>query len=97
MCHDHDSRPPAPPRSGDVAERGTLSLTSADGTEFSAAFAAPATAAGAGVVVLPDIRGLHPYYVALTERFAEAGLPAVAFDWFGRTAEIGRASCRERE
>jgi carboxymethylenebutenolidase len=88
MCHDHDSRPPAPPRSGDVAERGTLSLTSADGTEFSAAFAAPATAAGAGVVVLPDIRGLHPYYVALTERFAEAGLPAVAFDWFGRTAGL---------
>ena len=29
MCHDHDSRPPAPPRSGDVAERGTLELTAA--------------------------------------------------------------------
>ena len=42
MCHDHDSRPPAPPRSGDVAERGVLTLTSADGTEFSAAYAAPA-------------------------------------------------------
>ena len=26
-------------------------------------------------VVLPDIRGLHPYYVALAERFAEFGLP----------------------
>jgi carboxymethylenebutenolidase len=88
MCHDVDSRPPAPPRSGDVAERGTLSLTSADGTEFSAAYAAPAATAGAGVVVLPDIRGLHPYYVALTERFAEAGLPAVALDWFGRTAGL---------
>jgi carboxymethylenebutenolidase len=86
MCHDHDSRPPAPPRSQEVAERGTLTLTSADGTEFSAAYAAPATPAGAGVVVLPDIRGLHPYYVALAERFAEAGLPAVAIDWFGRTA-----------
>jgi carboxymethylenebutenolidase len=36
--------------------------------------------------VLPDIRGLHPYYVALAERFAQAGLPAVAVDWFGRTA-----------
>jgi carboxymethylenebutenolidase len=88
MCHDADSRPPAPPRSGDVAERGTLSLTSADGTEFSAAYAAPAAPAGAGVVVLPDIRGLHPYYVALTERFAEAGLPAVAIDYFGRTAGL---------
>ena len=86
MCHDHDSRPPAPPRTGDVAERGTLTLTSADGTDFSAAYAAPAGPAGAGVVILPDIRGLHPYYVALAERFAQAGLPAVAFDYFGRTA-----------
>jgi carboxymethylenebutenolidase len=86
VCHDHDSRPPAPPRSGDVAERGTLTLTAADGTEFSAAYAAPVGTPRAGVVVLPDIRGLHPYYVALAERFAQAGLPAVAIDWFGRTA-----------
>src|SRR5918994_4193932 len=88
MCHDHDSRPPAPPRHGDVAERGVLTLTSADGTEFSAAFAAPATPPRVGVVVLPDIRGLHPYYVALAERLAEAGVAAVALDWFGRTAGI---------
>ena len=88
MCHDHDSRPPAPPRSGAVAERGALSLTSADGTPFSAAYAAPADRPEVGVVVLPDIRGLHPYYVALTERFAEAGLAAVAIDYFGRTAGL---------
>src|SRR5215212_6961001 len=86
MCHDHDSRPPAPPRSGDVAERGTLTLTSADGTEFSAAYAAPAETPRVGVVVLPDIRGLHPYYVALAERFAETGAATVAIDYFGRTA-----------
>jgi carboxymethylenebutenolidase len=88
MCHDDDSRPPAPPRSGDVAERGVLPLTSADGTEFSAAYAAPAAAPRVGVVVLPDIRGLHPYYVALAERFAETGAAAVAIDWFGRTAGV---------
>jgi carboxymethylenebutenolidase len=88
MCHDHDSRPPAPPRTGEVAERGTLPLTAADGNRFSAAYAAPAGEARAGVVVLPDIRGLHPYYVALAERFAEAGLPAVAVDYFGRTAGL---------
>jgi len=86
MCHNHDSRPPAPPRSGEVLERGTLTLSSADGTEFSAAYAAPAAPPRAGVVLLPDVRGLHPYYVALAERFAEAGLPAVAIDYFGRTA-----------
>ena len=71
-----------------MAERGTLTLTSADGTEFAAAYAAPAGEAQVGVVILPDIRGLHPYYVALAERFAEAGLPAVAFDYFGRTAGL---------
>lgn len=88
MCHDHDSRPPAPPRSGAVASRESLTLTSADGTPFAAAYAAPEGSPGAGVVVLPDIRGLHPYYVALAERFAEAGAAAVAIDWFGRTAGV---------
>src|SRR4051794_35020168 len=88
MCHDHDSRPPAPPRTGDVAERGVLTLASSDGTEFSAAYAAPAGKVRVGVVLLPDIRGLHPYYVALAERFAETGAAAVAIDWFGRTAGV---------
>lgn len=88
MCHDPDSRPPAPPRSGDVAERGVQTLGAADGTQFSIAYAAPDGPARVGVVVLPDVRGLHPYYVALAERFAEAGLPAVALDWFGRTAGV---------
>jgi carboxymethylenebutenolidase len=88
MCHDHDSRPPAPPRTGEVRERGVLTLTGADGTEFSAAYAAPAGIPRVGVVVLPDIRGLHPYYVALAERFAETGAVAVAVDYFGRTAGV---------
>jgi carboxymethylenebutenolidase len=88
MCHDHDSRPPAPPRSGDVSERGTLTLTAGDGTEFSAAYAAPAGTPRVGVVILPDVRGLHPYYVALAERFAETGAAAVAVDYFGRTAGV---------
>jgi carboxymethylenebutenolidase len=97
MCHDTDSRPPAPPRSGDVSERGTLTLTAADGTEFAAAYAAPAGPARVGVVVLPDIRGLHPYYVALAERFAQAGLPAVAVDYFGRTAGLPEAGTRGQD
>ncbi|WP_409331427.1 dienelactone hydrolase family protein [Trujillonella humicola] len=97
MCHDADSRPPAPPRSGEVVERGLLTLTSADGTEVDAAFAAPAQEAGAGVVVLPDVRGLHPYYVALAERFAEAGYPAVAIDYFARTAGRAGQGVRDQE
>jgi carboxymethylenebutenolidase len=94
MCHDHDSRPPASPRRGDVAERGVLTLTAADGTDFSVAYAAPAIPAGAGVVLLPDVRGLHPFYVALAEEFARAGLPTVAIDWFGRTAGVAEDGVR---
>src|SRR5215212_11304369 len=94
MCHDPDSRPPAPPRIGDVAERGTLTLSAVDGTEFSAAVALPAEPAQVGVVILPDIRGLHPYYLALAERFAQAGLAAVAIDYFGRTAGLAETGTR---
>lgn len=88
MCHDDDSRAPAPPVRGEVAAHGGLELTSADGTVFSAYEAVPAgsAAGGPGIVVLPDVRGLHPYYRDLAQRFAEAGLPAVAIDYFGRTA-----------
>jgi carboxymethylenebutenolidase len=89
MCHGNDSRPPAPPVVGEVAEQGRLTLTSADGTRFGAYAARPANPGRAGVVVMPDVRGLHPYYEQLAVRFAEAGLDAVAFDYFGRTAGVG--------
>ena len=97
MCHSHDSRPPAPPRSGPVAESGPSTLTASDGTNFSVSTALPAGRARTGVVVLPDIRGLHPYYVALTERFAEAGVAAVALDWFGRTAGVCASGTRDED
>ena len=89
MCHDHDSRPPAPP-GREVGERGVLTLTAADGTELSAAYAAPAATPGVGVVVLPDVRGLHPYYVALAERFAETGAARSP-----STTSAGRRGCDE--
>jgi carboxymethylenebutenolidase len=41
------------------------------------------------VVILPDVRGLHTFYRELAVRFAEAGMHAVAIDYFGRTAGIG--------
>jgi carboxymethylenebutenolidase len=88
MCHDDDSRAPAPPVRGEVAAHGGLELTSADGTVFAAYEATPAgfQAGGPAVVLLPDVRGLHPFYKDLAQRFAEAGMPAVAIDYFGRTA-----------
>lgn len=38
---------------------------------------------------MPDVRGLHSFYKELAVRFAEAGLHAVAIDYFGRTAGVG--------
>src|SRR4030095_166012 len=42
-----------------------------------------------GVVILPDIRGLYSFYEQLAEGSADAGHPAIAFDFFGRTAGTG--------
>jgi carboxymethylenebutenolidase len=64
-------------------------LGSADGTKFRA-YVASATGGDTGVVIAPDVRGLHPFYEELAERFASAGVNAIAFDYFGRTGGIER-------
>jgi carboxymethylenebutenolidase len=91
MCFPFDAIvPDLPPgfqliAGGAAGERHTL--TSADGAEFSAYLA---RAEGpTGVVVLPDVRGLFRFYEELAERFAQAGHPAIAIDYFGRTAGLG--------
>ena len=91
MCHDPSSRPPAPPADAvhdrrELGRTGELRLTSTDGAPLLAYEAAPTGRPWARVVLLPDVRGLHPYYRALAERLAETGLHAVAVDYFGRTA-----------
>lgn len=86
MCHTDESRAPEPPRRGPVGVHQEIVLTSADGTKYRAYSAAPAAAAIAGMVILPDVRGLHPYYEDLAVRFAEAGYRTIAIDYFGRTA-----------
>ena len=40
------------------------------------------------MVVLPDVRGLYRFYEELALRFAERGYPAIAIDYFGRTAGV---------
>jgi carboxymethylenebutenolidase len=89
MCYGDDARPPAPPTRGQVSEHGDLVLTSADGTQFGAYHAHPEGGSARSVVILPDVRGLHTFYRELAVRFAEAGMHAVAIDYFGRTAGIG--------
>lgn len=48
--------------------------------------ATPTVPTGNSIVILPDIRGIHPYYEALACRFAELGFHSVAIDFYSRTA-----------
>jgi carboxymethylenebutenolidase len=61
-------------------------LEAADGNRFAAFLATPEEPSPAGVVILPDVRGLYRFYEELALRFAERGYAALAFDYFGRTA-----------
>jgi carboxymethylenebutenolidase len=86
MCHGDDSRPPVPAVSGAAVSHDRLVLTAADGNRLAAFAATPDDPSGAGIAILPDIRGLHRFYEELALRFAERGHAAVAIDYFGRTA-----------
>ncbi len=67
-----------------------LELVAADGNHFAAVAAFAVEPEGPAVVILPDVRGLHPFYEELAVRFARVGYDAVAFDYFGRTAGVGK-------
>ncbi len=86
MCYTDDARPPLPPISGAAADSGDITLKASDGTELMAHFARAEKPSGAGMVVMPDVRGLHHFYKELADRFAEAGVDSVAIDYFARTA-----------
>ncbi|HEY7132747.1 MAG TPA: dienelactone hydrolase family protein [Candidatus Limnocylindrales bacterium] len=90
MCFDLDSHPPIAPIAGGALDSAELTLEAADGNRFRAFRARAATSDGAGIVIIPDVRGLHPYYEELALRFAEHGVDALAFDFLGRTAGLSR-------
>jgi carboxymethylenebutenolidase len=90
MCFELDSLPPVPALSGAAVSHDDLVLEAADGTRFAAFAAMPDDPTGRGIVVLPDVRGLYRFYEELALRFAERGVAAVAIDYFGRTAGVGK-------
>jgi carboxymethylenebutenolidase len=89
VCTDADSRPPIPPIAGGAVDAGRIMLTSEDGTRFDAYRAVAAQPTGAGILILPDVRGLHAFFEELAERYAEHGVDALAIDYFARTAGTG--------
>jgi carboxymethylenebutenolidase len=90
VCFDLDSAPPIPPLSGAAVSHEDLVLEAADGNKFAAFLATPEEELGPGVVILPDVRGLYRFYEELALRFAERGIAALAFDYFGRTAGVDK-------
>jgi len=86
MCTDHDSLPPIEPISGAAVDASEVWLKGEDGTPFRAWIALPEQPTGAGIVILPDVRGLHPFFEELAMRYAEHGVAAIAIDYFARTA-----------
>ncbi len=90
MCFDLDSQPPIQPIAGGALDHADLVLRASDGNEFGAFRTRASTPSGAGVVILPDVRGLYSFYEELALRFAEAGIDALAIDYFGRTAGVAR-------
>lgn len=86
MCFELDSSPPIPVIRGAAITHEELTLEAADGNRFAAFSATPDEPSNLGVVILPDVRGLYRFYEELALRFAERGISAVAFDYFGRTA-----------
>jgi carboxymethylenebutenolidase len=92
MCFDGDSVPPIPRLRGAAVTHRDLVLEAPDGNPFAAFAALPDEALRVGVVVFPDVRGLYRFYEELALRLAERGYGAVAFDYFGRTAGVGKRS-----
>lgn len=90
MCHEFYALPAVTPISGAAVDSEDLVLESADGTKFAGFLARSGDAGGAGVVVLPDVRGLFRFYEELALRFAEEGINSVAIDYFGRTAGVDK-------
>ena len=90
MCFDPDSEPPIMPLAGAAIEHRQVVLEAADGNQLASFEALPDRPASVGMLVLPDVRGLFSYYEELALRFAEAGVVALAIDYFGRTAGPSR-------
>ncbi len=86
MCYDADALPPFYGSPLTAVSSADLLLTATDGAPLAAFRSLPDEPTGPAVLVLPDNRGLSSFYEELTKRLAEQGMPAVAIDYFGRTA-----------
>jgi carboxymethylenebutenolidase len=90
MCFDRDALPAVPPIAGAAIDTEDLVLEAEDGNSLAAFVARAENSRGPAVLVLPDVRGLYPFYEELACRFAEVGYDSVTIDYFGRSAGAGK-------
>jgi len=86
MCYDAADLPPFHGSPLTAVSSTDLLLTATDGAPLAAFRSLPDEPTGPAVLVLPDNRGLSRFYEELTKRLAEQGMPALAIDYFGRSA-----------
>jgi carboxymethylenebutenolidase len=86
MCFGPEATPPPAPRSGQLASSERMVLSSAEGGAPAATLALTTAEDAPGLVLIPDVRGLHPYYEELAKAFAGAGVHTLTFDFYSRTA-----------
>jgi carboxymethylenebutenolidase len=91
MCHSSESLPPVPPvPAHGVGFRGERVLRASDGASFTAFVARANQPSEAGMVIVPDGGGYSDFYKQLAVRFADIGIDAIAFDYYGRVPGAGQ-------
>lgn len=85
MCFDPTARPPIDGELRPIESTALLLEPTLDRT-MQAFLAVPGSAiqGSTGVILLPDNRGVTPFYQRLAEHLASAGYPTLAIDYFAR-------------
>ncbi|QUQ72561.1 dienelactone hydrolase family protein [Kutzneria sp. CA-103260] len=86
MCYENDAVPPVPDIPEFAVRTSREPLRSADGTPVPTFRAHPAERKGSAVLLLPDNLGLREFYEQLAVGLAQRGHPAIAIDYYARSA-----------
>jgi carboxymethylenebutenolidase len=86
VCYEPDAAPPVPDLPEIPVTISREPVCSADGALVPAFHAVPADRRGASVLLLPDNLGLRDFYEQLAVRLAQRGHPAIAINYYARSA-----------
>jgi carboxymethylenebutenolidase len=84
MCVPADAELPDLGLDGPLTRGAITVLPTQDGAEFATYTVEAPQPNGTGILLIPDVRGLFPFYERLAEAFASQGFTTVAMDFYGR-------------